>query len=281
MTQSRIGRICLVSFVTAAASEPPVDHGRWNGSYVPCSGHLWPRVWAQEVSPLIASNWPAQNCNAHQQRGRKQKSTLSASAAKFGSCVLLFQLLGMKWLSERVTNPGLAGLCAAWRRCLKWHFNPERCADMSYQHKKGPFVAIVLHCKYFIVLGRTNCQHSLACHKTFFKVSVSVKHSLLVVKTSAWECHAYYTLNIILLYYIYILYIVFESPNSFSCDLVSKFHKRKSASKLIQDKHKMLLRHSLTVTDKSETQNHNKYSSKVVTNVRQIPLRLIVTLIKK
>lgn len=151
---------------------------RWSsplkGLYFPHNDQSRPCVFLPAGSfPLIASNCRAPNCNAHQQRGRKQKSALSASAAKFGSGVLLFQLLGMKWSSERVANPGQVCRCAPWRRCLKWHFNRERCADMSYRHKRGvfwkrkrPFVGIVLRLANSVLLGRNNChdrQRSLAC----------------------------------------------------------------------------------------------------------------------
>lgn len=177
MTQSRIGRICLVS-LSQQSARPAVDHRRWKVHTFPIMVSHGPASFSQRPPsrgsfPLIASNCRAPNCNAHQQRGRKQKSALSASAAKFGSRVLLFQLLGMKWSSERVTDPGLACRCAPWRRCLKWHFNPERCADMSYRHKRGvfwkrkrPFVGIVFRLANSVLLGRNNChdrQRSLAC----------------------------------------------------------------------------------------------------------------------
>lgn len=153
MTQSRIGRICLVSLITAVG-ETCRRSSPLKGLYVPHNGQSRPCVFLSAGSfPLIAGNCRAPSCNAHQQRGRKQKSALSASAAKFGSgAVLLFQLLGMKWSSERVANPGQARRRAPWRRCLKWHFNRERCADMSYRHKRGvferekrPFVGIVFN----------------------------------------------------------------------------------------------------------------------------------------
>lgn len=177
--------------------------------------------------PLIGGNWPAQNCNARQQKGRKQKSVLSASAAKFGCCVLLFQLLGMKWLSERVTNPGLAGLCAAWRRCLKWHFNPEGCADMSHQHKRRVVSekkkTFCCHCvtpPFSILFSRTNRQHSLACRETFFKVLLVIKKECMRVASCSCFHVRLFCLEQIL---------EFDSPNSFFCNFVSKsseFHKK-------------------------------------------------------
>lgn len=105
MTQSRIGRICLVSL-----SQRQSASLLWTleGSHLP-----------HNVSEpgQFPTDWPAQHCNAHQYPGRKQKCVLSASAAaKFGSCVVLFQLLGMKWLSERVPDPGLAGWPARVQR---------------------------------------------------------------------------------------------------------------------------------------------------------------------
>lgn len=193
MTQSRIGRICLVSFITAV-SEPRVDHRGWKVHIFPIMVSSGPVFVSQQ--PLRGGSLPviASNCKSH----KLQRSP--ATRPKTKACAVYPRLLSLALALCYFSSSGWNGrvkelhtqgcfscvhrdAAAAWSGTLN-QSNVQIWAivtrDIYFEKEKALLLALCFpHSTNSTLSGNCNCHYWLHI-LTFFVTSFSPGERLLL-----------------------------------------------------------------------------------------------------